>query len=86
MYQSIGRKSQVQAFAGHKRGRHREEGSSCVRQKKLRITFEELDLEKVLSKWKKYELEVYLSHHHLKKTGKKPELVCRVKEHIHAAS
>ena len=85
VYQSIGRKSQVQIFAGHKRGRHQEEGSSCVKQKKLRITFGELDLEKDLSEWKKYELEVYLNHHHLKKTGIKPELLCRVKEHMRAA-
>ncbi|KAL5475613.1 hypothetical protein EMCRGX_G025446 [Ephydatia muelleri] len=67
VYQSIGWKFQVQTFAGRKRGRHQEEGSSCVRQKKLRIPFEELDLVKDLSKWKKYELEVYLTHHHLKK-------------------
>ena len=84
VYQSIGGIAKVQTAAGRKRRRHQgEEGSNCGRQKKLRVTFNELDLEKGQSKWKKYELEVYLSHHHLKKTGNMPELVSRVKEHMH---
>eukprot|EP00731_Ephydatia_muelleri_P029490 Em0021g13a len=86
VYQSIGQKSQVQTSAGQKRGRHQEEGSSSASQKKSRIAYEEIDMEKELTHWKKYELEVYLSHHHLKKTGNKPELVSRVKEHMRAAS
>ena len=51
-------------------GTKRIEGQSCVRQKKLRIAFEELDLEKDQSELKKHELELYLSNHQLKKTGK----------------
>ena len=86
VYQSIGQKSQVQTSAGQKHGRHQEEGSSSASQKKPRIAYEEIDMEKELTQWKKYELEVYLSHHHLKKTGNKPELVSRVKEHMHADS
>ena len=65
-------------------GTKRTDQAACVRQKKLRIPFEKLDLAvKDPSKWKKYELEV--NHRHLKKTGNKPELVCRVKEHMRAA-
>eukprot|EP00731_Ephydatia_muelleri_P001509 Em0001g1509a len=86
VYQSIGQKSKVQTSAGQKRGRHQEEGSTSASQKKPRIAYEEIDMEKELTQWKKYELEVYLSHHHLKKTGNKPELVSRVKEHMRAAS
>ena len=38
-----------------------------------------------LSSWKKEELEVYLSHHHITKTGKKPELLRRVIDYMKAA-
>ena len=40
-----------------------------IRQKKAKITYEQLDLEKDLSQWKKQELEAYLSHHKIAKTG-----------------
>ena len=47
-------------------------------QKKARITYEQLDLGKNVSQWKKRELEAYLCHHRIAKTGNKPELVMRV--------
>ena len=83
MYQSIGNKSQAQLATGSKRRRYEGEGPStrCERQKKARVTLEELDLKKNPSLWKK-ELEAYLSHHHIRKTGNKPELVSRVLEHM----
>ena len=53
VYQSIGQKSQVQTSAGQKHGRHQEEGSSSASQKKPRIAYEEIDMEKELTQWKR---------------------------------
>ena len=53
---------------------------------KGQVTYEELDLEKNLSKWKKPELEAYLSHHKIAKTENKPELFKRVSEHMHTTT
>ena len=51
----------------------RDEGSSG-RQKKARISFEHLDMDKDI--YLQVELEVYLcSHHYIKNTGNKPERV-----------
>ena len=45
---------------------------------KARVYFEELDLAKDLLVWKKPELEAYLSHYGMKKSGNKPVLIKRV--------
>ena len=78
VYQSIGTKSQDLLAGGRKRGRpHSDEGK-----KKSRVNLDELDVSKDLLKWTKPELEAYLVHHHIKKTGNKPELIRRVQEHM----
>ena len=41
---------------------------------------------RTLSQWKKQELEAYLSHHKIAKTGNKPELLMRVSEHMHTTT
>ena len=46
-----------------------------------RLSFEELDIAKDLSLWKKPELEAYLCHYGMKKSGNKPELIKRIQEH-----
>ena len=70
VYQRIGRKSESPKAAGYKHARPEGDGGSCGsgRQKKARVSYEHLDMEKDLSSWKKEELEVYLSHHHIRKT------------------
>ena len=50
------------------------------------VTYEELDFEKNLSKWKIPELEAYLSHHKIAKSGDKPELFRRVSNHMHTTT
>ena len=86
VYQSIGRKSEAPKASSSKRARPCGDEGSSGRQKKVKISFENLDMEKDLSTWKKEELEVYLSHHHIKKTGNKPELIRRVTDHVQAAA
>ena len=86
VYQSIGRKSLAPKAASCKRARPKSDFRGDKRQKKERISFEHLKMEKDLSTWKKEELEVYLSHYHMKKTGNKPELFRRVKDHMQVAS
>ena len=49
------------------------------------MSYEHLVVKKDLSSWNKEELEVYLSHHHITKTGNKPELLRRVINHMKAA-
>ena len=51
-------------ISSYKHGRLQEgDGEPISRQKKARVTYEELDLDINLSKWKKKELEAYLTHH-----------------------
>eukprot|EP00731_Ephydatia_muelleri_P032444 Em0023g951a len=64
-----------------KRGRPQSEGSIGTK-KKARVSYEELDLAKDLLSWKKPELEAYLSHYNVKKSGNKSELIKRVEEHM----
>ena len=85
VYQSIGRKPEAPRAAGRKRGRMQGSDGPTSGQKKARITYEQLDLGKNVSQWKKHELEAYLCHHRIAKTGNKPELVMRVSEHIQIA-
>lgn len=84
VYQRIGRKSEPPKAAGYKCATPEGDGGSCGsgRQKKAKVSYELLDMEKDLSSWKKEELEVYLSHHHIRKTGYKPELLRRNRPHV----
>ena len=77
VYQTIDSKTEAPSAVG-KRGRPQKYGGPTGRQKKARITYGELDFEKILSKWKKPELEVYLTHHKMAKSGNKQELLKRV--------
>ena len=81
VYQTIGSKTEAPSAVG-KRGRPQKYDGPTGRQKKARITYGELDFEKSLSKWKKPELEVFLTHHKMTKSGNKPELLKRVSDHI----
>ena len=86
MYQTIGSKTEAPRAVGYKRGRLQEGGGPTSRQKKSKVTYEELDFEKNLSKWKKPELEAYLSQHRIAKSGNKPEHFRRVSDHMHTAT
>ena len=86
VYQTIGSKTKAQRAVGYKHGRLQEDGGPASRQKKARVTYEELDFEKNLSKWKKPELEAYLSHHKIAKSGNKPELFRCVSNHMHTTT
>ena len=46
------------------------------------MTFKDLKFDKDLSQWKKEELQTYLCHHNIKKTGNKSELVRRITEYM----
>ena len=63
---------------GLKLGRPHSDGGK----KKSRVNFDEFDVSKNLLKWTKPELEAYLVHHHIKKTGNKPELIRHIQEHM----
>ena len=58
VYQSIGRKSEAPKASSGKRARPCGDEGSSGRQKKVKISFENLDMEKDLSTWKKEELEI----------------------------
>eukprot|EP00731_Ephydatia_muelleri_P015153 Em0008g873a len=51
VYKTIGSKTEAPIAVGYKRGRLQEDGGPTSRQKKARVTYEELDFEKNLSKW-----------------------------------
>ena len=83
VYQTIGRMTQVPTSSTSKRKRERPQSEGSIgTKKKARVSFEELDLAKDLLSWKKPELEAYLSHYNIKKSGNKPELINRVEEHM----
>eukprot|EP00731_Ephydatia_muelleri_P027492 Em0019g365a len=84
VYQSIGRKPEAPQAAGRKRGRMQGSDGPTSGQK-AKITYEQQDLVKNVSQWKKHELEAYLCHHRIAKTGNIPELVMRVSEHMQIA-
>ena len=86
VYQTIGSKTKAPRAVGYKRGRLQEDGGPTSRQKKARVTYEELDFEKNLSKWKKPKLEAYLSHHKIAMSVNKPELFRRVSNHMHTTT
>ena len=80
VYQSIGKKPQA-SIGGCKRGRP-QDTSGGGRNTKCRVFFEQLDVGKDLSKWKKPELEAYLNHFHLKKSRNKSDLIKCIEEHM----
>ena len=86
MYQTIGSKTEAPRAVGYKRGKLQEDGGPTSRQMKARVTYEELDFKKKLSKWKKSELEAYLSHHKIAKSGNKHELFRCVSNHMHTTT
>ena len=81
MYHTIGRQSEPK-FSERKRGRSQRNETTQGRQKKARTTFENLKFDKDMSQWKKEELQTYLCHHNIKKTGNKSELVRRITEYM----
>ena len=82
VYQTIGQMTEVStSTSGCKSGRPQSEGSIGTKQK-VRVSFEELDLAKDLSLWKKPELQAYLSHYGMKKSGNKPELIKCIEEYM----
>ena len=81
VYQTIGRQSEPK-LSDRKRGRSQRNETTQGRQKKARMTFEDLKFDKDLSQWKKEELQTYLCHHNMKKTGNKSELVRRITEYM----
>ena len=78
IYKRIGTSSQPLSTGGRKRVRPQNDRGK----KKSRISFEELDVSKELLKWTKPELEAYLIHHQIKRTGNKPELIRHIQEHM----
>ncbi|KAL5518062.1 hypothetical protein EMCRGX_G003734 [Ephydatia muelleri] len=76
VYQCVGNKPQA-PIGVRKRGRPHDSGSGDCggRNVKNRVSFEQLDVGKELSTWKKPELEAYLHHFQLKKSGNKPDLI-----------
>eukprot|EP00731_Ephydatia_muelleri_P017290 Em0010g388a len=83
VYQCVGNKPQA-PIGVRKRGRPHDSGSGDCggRNVKNRVSFEQLDVGKELSTWKKPELEAYLHHFQLKKSGNKPDLIKHVEEHM----
>ena len=82
VYQTIGQMRQESiSTGGCNRVSSQSSGLHGTKQKKARVSFEELDIAKDLSLWKKPELEAYLCHYGMKKSGNKPELIKRIQEH-----
>ena len=81
VYQTIGQMTEVStSTSGCKCGRQPQTGGSIgTKQKKARVSFEDLDLAKDLSLWKKPELQAYYG---MKKLGNKPELIKHIEEYI----
>ena len=83
VYQCVGNKPQA-SIGVRKSGRPHDSGSGDCggRNVKNRVSFEQLDVSKELTTWKKPELEAYLDHFQLKKSGNKSDLIKRVQEHM----
>ena len=65
---SIGSKPQVSSAGSYKRGRPLS-NAGVSGSKKAKVCFSDCDMQKDLSKWNKQELQAYLIHHNLKKSG-----------------
>ena len=81
VYKSIGSKPQVPSAGSYKRGRPLSSAGVSGR-KKAKVCYSDCDMQKDLSKWNKQELQAYLIHHNLKKSGNKPDLVLRIRQHM----
>lgn len=79
VYQTIDSKTEAPRAVGYKR-------KKVVDRLQAKVAYQELDFEKNLSKWKKHELETYLSHHKIAKPGNKPELFRSVSNHMHTTT
>ena len=47
-----------------------------------KVCYSDCDMQKDISMWNKQELQAYLIHHNLKKSGNKPDLVLRIRQHM----
>ena len=81
VYQRIGSKPQAE-YVGKIHGRPRADDVAEYGEKKIKISYWDCDMQKDLTKWPKLELQAYLCHNSLKKTGNKSELIIRIKEHM----
>ena len=81
VYKSIGSKPQVSSAGSYKRGRPLSNAGVSGR-KKAKVCYSDCDKQKDLSKWNKQELQAYLIHHNLKKSGNKPDLLLRIRQHM----
>eukprot|EP00731_Ephydatia_muelleri_P035072 Em0095g2a len=81
VYKSIGSKPQVPSAGSYKRGRPLSSAGVTGR-KKAKVCYSDCDKQKDLSKWNKQELQAYLIHHNLKKSGNKPDLVLHIRQHM----
>ena len=50
--------------------------------KKAKVCFSDCNMQKDLSKWNKQELQAYLIHYNLKKSGNKPDLLLRIRQRM----
>ena len=82
-YKSIGSKPQASSAGSYKRGRPLSNaGVSGRKRAKPKVCYSDCDMQKDLSKWNKQELQAYLIHHNLKKSGNKPDLLLRIRQHV----
>eukprot|EP00731_Ephydatia_muelleri_P028157 Em0019g1030a len=81
VYQRIGSKPQAE-YVGKIHGRPRADDVAEYGEKKIKVSYWDCDMQKDLTKWPKLELQAYLCHNSLKKTGNKSELIIRIKEHM----
>ena len=80
VYKSIGSKPQAPSAGSYKRGRLLSNGGVSGRKKA--VCYSDCDMQKDLSKWNKQELQAYLIHHNLKKSGNKPDHLLRIRQHM----
>ena len=76
VYKSIGSKPQAPS-ASYKRGRPLNNTGVSGRDK-AKVCYSDCDKQKDLSKWNKQELQAYLIHHNLKKSGNKSDLLLHI--------
>ena len=74
---------QASSAGSYKRGRPLSNASVSGRKKaKVCVCYSDCDKQKDLSKWNKQKLQAYLIHHNLMKSGKKPDLLLRIRQHM----
>ena len=77
----IGSKPQASSAGSYKRGRPLSNAGVSGR-KKAKVCFSDSNMQKDLSKWNKQELQAYLIHYNLKKSGNKPDLLLRIRQRM----